>query len=89
MINSVKQIDINSNQIRILQNSQDGSFKIAFDNTDIVEIKLIDLSGKLIFQQLTTNMESILINHLQSGVYILTGKDKTNRLITKKLISCP
>ena len=89
LINSVKQIDINSNQIRILQNSQDGSFKIAFDNTDIVEIKLIDLSGKVIFQQLTTNMKSILINHLQSGAYILTGKDKTNRLITKKLISCP
>ncbi|MBP1664601.1 MAG: hypothetical protein H6Q19_1741, partial [Bacteroidetes bacterium] len=89
LISSVKRIEANSNQIRILPNPQNGSLQIEFNNTDIIEIKIIDLSSKVIFQQSTTNMKTILIDRLQSGLYILTGKDKTNRLITKKLISCP
>lgn len=89
LINSVKRIETNSNQIRILPNPQDGSLKIEFDNTDIVEIKVIDLSGKVIYQQPTTNMKTILIDRLQNGLYILTGKDTTNRLITRKLMSWP
>lgn len=89
LINSVKRIDTNSNQIRVSPNSQSGSFTITFDNSDIIEIKLIDLSGKVIFECPTTNKKTIMINNLQSGLYILIGKDTTNRLITKKIISCP
>jgi len=89
LINSVEYIETNSNQIRVTPNSQSGSFTITFDNADIVEIKLIDLSGKIIFEQPTTNKKTIMINNLQSGLYILIGKDTMNRLITKKIISCP
>ena len=89
LINSVKPIETNSTQIKIYSNKQSGSFTITFDNADIVEIKLIDLSGKVIFVRSTKNEKTIIISNLQSGLYILTGKDRTNRLITKKLIRYP
>jgi hypothetical protein len=89
LINSVKPVETNETQIRVSHNNQSGSFAITFDNADIVKVKLIDLSGKVIFERPTANMKSIIINNLQSGVYILIGKDKTNKLITKKIISYP
>lgn len=89
LITSLKLFKTNSNEIKICPNSQNGSFAIVFENANIVEIKLIDMSGKVIFQQPTTNKKSILIDGLHSGFYVLIGKNTTNKLITKKLISCP
>lgn len=75
----------NSDPIRILQDR--GSLKIEFDNTDIVEVCVMDLSGKVIIRQPITNGKTINIDHLPTGHYILTGRDNKNRLIAKKLIN--
>lgn len=84
LINGIESNVTNSDQIRILQDNS--SLKVEFDNTDIVEISVMDLSGKVILRQSITNGQTIVIDNLQTGHYILTGLDNSNRLITKKII---
>lgn len=89
LINSLKFLETNSTEIKVYPNSQKGSFTIEFVDANILEIKLIDMLGKVIFQRPTNNMKTIIIERLQSGLYVLIGKNTNNKLITKKLISCP
>jgi hypothetical protein len=89
IINSVKPIDKNSDEIKICSNSQNGSITIEFENTNLLEIKLIDIFANVVFQQSTRHQKSITIDHLQAGIYILIGKSSNNKLITKKIVSCP
>lgn len=84
LINGIESNVTNSDPIRILQDR--GTLKIEFDNTDIVEICVMDLSGRIIARQAITNGNTIVINHLPTGHFILTGRDHMNRLIAKKLI---
>lgn len=58
-------------KLKILQNPQGGSLMIELENTDIVEIKVVDISGKVIFQQPTINMKTIIIDNLPTGIYFL------------------
>ena len=88
LISYVKPIDINSNQIQIKSNSERSSFTIEFLNSDILEIKLINMYGMVITQQLTKNKKSIIVDNVQDGIYLLIGKDINNRKIIKKLICC-
>ncbi len=89
LVSSVNSIDTDINQIGIIPNSETGSFIIEFYNSDIREITLIDLYGKVIVHHSTINKRTIEIDNLKVGLYILIGKDTNNRMITKKLISCP
>jgi hypothetical protein len=89
VINSENSIETNRNQIGIIPNSGNGSFIIEFYNSDILEIKLIDLYGKVFAHQSTKNERTIEVDNLQVGLYILIGRDTNNRTITKKLISSP
>lgn len=86
LINSLNFIETNSSEIKVCPNSQNGSTTFLFENANILEIKLIDMFAKVIYQQPTTNQKTITIDHLQSGFYILIAKSTTNKLITKKLI---
>lgn len=89
LINSVKLLDTNSSEIKVYPNSSKGSFTIEFTDANILEIRIVDMLGKVIFQQPTNNMKTIIISLPQSGLYVVTGKSTANKLIAKKLINCP
>lgn len=84
LLTAIESNETNSDPIRILQ--VEGSLKIEFDNPDIVEICVMDLLGKVILRRSITSGQTIVIDNLQTGHYILTGLDNSNRLITKKII---
>lgn len=65
-------------------NPANDNVKIYSNNTiNIVNIKVIDLSGKVIIE---TANEEINISHLNSGLYMLRITDSNNKTTVKKLI---
>ena len=89
LITSINSIDNYSNQFKVFPNPSNGSFTIDFDNADIKEIKLTDLLGKIILQQMTNMQTQIKIDNLQGRTYILNIIDRENRTINRKIINCP
>ena len=56
--------------------SQMLSYKKPITRINILEIKLINMYGMVITQQLTKNKKSIIVDNIQDGIYLLIGKAK-------------
>ncbi len=52
----------------------------------IQQIRLIDISGKTIFEKILKNEQKINLSWLKSGVYFIQLSNKENQSITKKII---
>jgi hypothetical protein len=87
VILSVEPINKKIDQISVYPNPSKGSFIVECDpSIGVKEIKVMDIVGNIIIYEPVENKAIIRINDLQSGVYILSIKDKFNGMITKKLI---
>jgi hypothetical protein len=87
VILSVEPINKKIDQISVYPNPSKGSFIVECDpSIGVKEIKVMDIIGNIIIYEPVENKAIIRINDLQSGVYILSIKDKFNGMITKKLI---
>jgi hypothetical protein len=76
--------------INVFPNPSNGSFTVDFGNLEnIREIRILDLLGKIVFQQSINKQSKINIDKLPSGVYILTVIDNENKMTNKKIISSP
>jgi hypothetical protein len=74
----------------VFPNPSNGSFTIDFGNHhNFKEITIIDLLGKIYFEQSINNQSKINIDNLPNGVYILTAIDNENKMTNQKIISCP
>jgi hypothetical protein len=89
VISSVPENNDNSNVLSVFPNPSKGSFTIDFENASTQEIRITDMTGKLILHQATLNQSQIKVSDLKSGTYILTVMDKEGNLTNKKIISCP
>jgi len=89
VISSVPENNDNTNILSVFPNPSKGSFTIDFENASTQEIRITDMTGKLILQQATLNQSQIKVSDLKSGTYILTVMDKKGNLTNKKIISCP
>ncbi|MCX6245447.1 MAG: T9SS type A sorting domain-containing protein [Bacteroidetes bacterium] len=88
VITSVKSGTKKSGTFTVFPNPTNGSFHIEFDDPrNIGEIRLTDLTGKIILQQKTKDQARIKIDDLDQGIYFLTVTDKNDRSTTRKIIS--
>lgn len=83
---SIDETQFSYSKITLYPNPSNGLFTVDF-NKSIIEIRLTDLIGNLVFHQRTNNQTSLHIDNLQSGVYILTAIDKDNHVLNRKVIS--
>jgi len=90
LITSTNDIDTNSDALHVFPNPSSGSFTVEFYRPiDILEVRLTDMIGNIVFQNQISNQNKINIDKLPSGAYILTIIKKENRTTIRKIISCP
>ena len=76
--------------VKVFPNPSNGSFTVDLDNLiNVKEIRILNLLGKIVFQQSINNQSKINIDNLPSGVYILTVIDNENKMTNIKIISSP
>jgi len=90
LITSTNDIDANSDALLVFPNPSNGSFTVEFNQPiDILEVRLSDMIGNIVFQTQISNQNKINIDNLPSGAYILTIIKKEKRTTIRKIISCP
>jgi hypothetical protein len=75
-------------KINVYPNPSTGIFKIENrdDESEVLMVEVYDLAGKLMYQSLLGNNNSIDLAELPQGVYIVSIKNGDSILITQKLI---
>ncbi|HLG04377.1 MAG TPA: T9SS type A sorting domain-containing protein [Bacteroidia bacterium] len=73
-------------EINIFPNPSSGSFTVAYSGVTVREIRLTDITGKIIFQRNTGNLSGLTLDNLSNGTYILAVTDIENRSINRKII---
>jgi len=81
LINNIT-LNNNNNEIKVYPNPSNGIISITYTND--CSIKIIDLTGKIVLQQLN-NDRLIDISSLSAGTYIIELKDK-NRVVRARVI---
>lgn len=84
-VTGVEQTELN-NSIKVYPNPTTESFHIS-GLTGIASLKLIDINGKIILIKQVANNESVLVNNLIKGVYIIkiiTDEGTVERKLVKK-----
>lgn len=90
LITSTNDIDAKSDAVLVFPNPSNGSFTVEFYRPiDILEVRLSDMIGNIVFQTQISNQNKINIANLPSGAYILTIIKKDNIATIRKIISCP
>ncbi|NTW25108.1 MAG: T9SS type A sorting domain-containing protein, partial [Lentimicrobium sp.] len=70
-------------------NPSNGSFTVGIGKPEsIMEIRLTDMAGKIIFQKKLKNQPKVSIDKLPGGTYILTIINKEKRSTNMKIVSC-
>lgn len=75
------------NKVTIFPNPSNGVFTIE-SKENITSVRITDLLGKIVFQQILNNQSGYKINSLQKGTYILTIFDNNNQQTNQKIIVC-
>lgn len=75
---------LNSSLVRISPNPSNGVFNIETSSLDVVSISILNMEGKIIFNQPYDN--GSLNIELDNGMYLITMTTKNGKVICKKLI---
>ncbi len=79
--------NVTSDDIVIYPNPTNGLFTINFADNKIVDIAIIDITGKEVYQNTLNNSSHINVTGLQKGLYLVRLLDETtNKIVVKKLI---
>ena len=77
------------NEFILKPNPSNGNFTLEFNSAEDLPnfVKIFDISGKEIHHQNLLNrssLQTIQVNMANGVYYVVTGKNKTNKLIIKK-----
>ena len=79
-----------SNQVHVYPNPSKGTFTIELSQpNDYKEISIADIPGNIVFRKEIANQQTVNIDNLPVGTYILTIIDKGNRTYNKKIVRVP
>ncbi len=82
---TVSVLEVNKEKINIFPNPNNGTFTITLNNADKTNIKIYDLNGKLVFEDVqNVAKERYQLSKLISGVYIIKLISK-NDIFTKRI----
>lgn len=88
-VTGTENIDNNlSNVFNIFPNPAHGTFTVASNFEENVNIEIFDMSGRLVAQQLNLSrgMHQVEISALNTGMYIIKFRTESGKITTKKLI---
>ncbi|MCC6410245.1 MAG: T9SS type A sorting domain-containing protein [Saprospiraceae bacterium] len=88
-VTGTENIDNNlSNVFNIFPNPAHGTFTVASNFEENVNIEIFDMSGRLVAQQLNLNqgLNQVEIGALTTGMYIIKFRTESGKITTKKLI---
>jgi hypothetical protein len=89
-ITAVNPVEKKELSFSVLPNPSHGAFTVIIDEAmNISEIRLTTLQGDLLRSWIIGNQNTLAIENLVSGMYILSAIDKQSRVINKKILSCP
>ena len=75
-----------NNQLIVYPNPSMGNIIASFSNTNIVEIKLVDLIGKEIFNTENVNQKEFVMDiNTSPGIYFLRAKSSDGLYHSKKI----
>jgi hypothetical protein len=90
LITSTNDIEPNSDDLLVFPNPSNGSFTVEFYRPiDILEVRLTNMIGNIVFQTKISNKNKINIDNLPSGAYLLSIIKNESRTTFRKIISCP
>ncbi len=90
LITGIKSTESISSKINVYPNPSQGFLNISVDpNFEIKDLRLFDITGNDVWHQQVFNRQTITLDNLAGGVYILTATDRMNRKVNKKIIVCP
>jgi len=88
LITSINNIDPISDAVQIYPNPSNGSITIGFDKPETIkELRLTDMTGKIILQKQLNNQPKVNIDKLPGGTYLLTIVDRKNSISTRIIVS--
>lgn len=82
---STEENDLNEQTIAVHPNPSNGQFSIVSEN-GMIEICIRDLMGRITYLEETNDKTKITIDHLKSGIYILTVVDSTGKISVRRII---
>ncbi len=77
-----------ASDFNLFPNPNNGNFQITLNAINKVEIKIINIVGKIVFHKTISNQESTEINvsELEAGIYFISATTNTNTYYNKKII---
>ena len=80
-------LEVSTNTVSIYPNPNNGVFTIELQEDAVVEIYILDITGKEIYSNTLNRTEKINVLGMQKGLYLVRLHDKTsNELTIKKII---
>ncbi len=75
------------NRVEVYPNPVVGDINIVFENSDIYNIQLIDLTGKVILSTEVNAAQTVISSEsLKSGIYFIQITDSDNNTVTRKIV---
>lgn len=79
--------EISTNSVKVYPNPTDGIFTIEFTQETIVDISIMDITGKEVYKNTMNSTSQVNISNLERGIYLVRLLDRSsNSLLIKKLI---
>ena len=81
---AIKEENDHNKELKIFFNQDNNTISI-LSECDIIEAKLISITGNILITYDGYDIESLKVPNLESGIYILTCEDINNTIRTLKL----
>ncbi len=89
LISNLSNTDKNFEQIKVFPNPSNGSINIDIGNIGMSTIKLTDLLGNIVIQRVILSNTIVVLDNLETGLYVLSVISKDNILTNRVVISSP
>ena len=76
----------NLNNVEIYPNPTNAEFNIVFKQFDEYSIRIMDISGKVVYRNVINADRLIIEDNMVSGIYFVQISDTYNNTVTKKLV---
>ncbi|MFI5141369.1 MAG: T9SS type A sorting domain-containing protein, partial [Bacteroidia bacterium] len=84
-VTGIEQIGFKDATVSVYPNPTNGQFTIETNTIDKQTIQIVDLNGRLVFNEAITGTTTVDATNLNEGVYTLTLKT-VDRIMNKKLV---
>ncbi len=86
IVTSVNELTINTENINVYPNPSNGFFKIDLKDELVIQIRITDILGKVVIDQIVGNDNFLKYSNFNAGTYIISFFNKENQSGQRKLV---